>query len=225
MALKASTRPRPIPGANHRLRFFLDSFQVVLTAEALGVDLVYIFGARWTRGEPSAFCDHFNAADWIAIARRGGQDVLDFLARQFGQAVISCGDNLARAARCSALAGASIRSYVETPNSPSRSAYISPGSRPTRAVISAGEQRRDEAVFIGGPRGTVAAQERSAGALFAAKSKRSAQQSVHKPLESNGDLHTLCDPVWPPRDRSCCCDTTVLPTAASFRHPDRLAKR
>ncbi len=70
--------------AHHGLSFFLDLFQVVGAAKTFGVNLVDIFGAGRTGGEPAAFGDHFDAADRIAIARRGGQNVLNFFARQFG---------------------------------------------------------------------------------------------------------------------------------------------
>ena len=54
------------------------------------IDLVDIFGPRRTCREPSALGHHFQPADGRAIARRTGEDGLDFFAGQI------CESNLLR---------------------------------------------------------------------------------------------------------------------------------
>src|SRR5487761_103079 len=68
-----------------RLRFLHDALQVIGAAEALGVDLVDLFGARWPRGKPAAFRDHLDAADRRAIAWGGAEDTCDLFAGEFGR--------------------------------------------------------------------------------------------------------------------------------------------
>ena len=78
-------------------------------AEALGVNLVNILGARGTCGEPAAGRDHFQAANRSVIARSPGQLGDDFFAGQSGEAVTRSGVSFLNAAFCSGLAGASMR--------------------------------------------------------------------------------------------------------------------
>ena len=67
------------------LCFLLDSAQVGLASEALGVNFIDVLGTGRTRGKPAALSHNFHAADARVIARRFGEDSLDFLARQFGE--------------------------------------------------------------------------------------------------------------------------------------------
>src|ERR1035441_4143723 len=55
------------------LRFALDGAQMVFAGEALRVELVDVFGAGGTGGEPSARGGHFQSAKSSAVAGRGGQ--------------------------------------------------------------------------------------------------------------------------------------------------------
>src|SRR5262249_20785296 len=57
-----------------RTGLLLDPRQVLGAAEALGVELVDVLGARRARREPAAVGDDLDAADRIAAAGRRGQD-------------------------------------------------------------------------------------------------------------------------------------------------------
>src|SRR3569623_439314 len=69
---------------DHCLRLFQHAVEVLLATEALGVNLVDVFGARGTCGEPAAVGHHFQAGDGCAIAWRAVEYAADGLARQFG---------------------------------------------------------------------------------------------------------------------------------------------
>src|ERR1019366_7022025 len=64
------------------LRFALDGAQMVSAGEALRVELVDVFGAGGTGGEPSARGGHFQSAKSSAVAGRGGQHGKDGIAGQ-----------------------------------------------------------------------------------------------------------------------------------------------
>src|SRR5208283_1804518 len=69
-------------------RLFLDGGQVLGSAEGFGVQLVDVFGAGRTGGEPAGRRDHLESADRRVVARRGGQRRDDLLARElFGRHV------------------------------------------------------------------------------------------------------------------------------------------
>ena len=59
--------------------------QMVLTAEAFGVDLVDVLGAGGPGGEPAALGDHLDAADGRAVARGARSASDDLLAGQLGR--------------------------------------------------------------------------------------------------------------------------------------------
>src|SRR5438067_8537462 len=65
-----------------RARFFHDAGEVLFAAEALGVDLVHVLGARGAGREPSALGDHLESPDLRAISRRLGEAGADGLAGQ-----------------------------------------------------------------------------------------------------------------------------------------------
>ena len=58
---------------------------MIRSPEALRIDLVDILGPRRTRREPSALGHHLQPADGSAVARRVGEDGLDFFAGQLGE--------------------------------------------------------------------------------------------------------------------------------------------
>src|SRR5207302_1022990 len=66
------------------LRLFLDAAQMIDVAETLGIDLVDVLGAGGTRCKPSVLRYHFDAADGIAIARRGCEDLQDLFSCKLG---------------------------------------------------------------------------------------------------------------------------------------------
>src|ERR1700748_1397693 len=74
MSALAFRADRPV---DDRLRFLQDALQVLSAAEALGVDLVDVLGARGPRRVPAALGADLDAADRGAIARRVGDDALD----------------------------------------------------------------------------------------------------------------------------------------------------
>ena len=53
------------------------------------------------------------------------------------------------------------------------------------------QQAHDDAVFIGGPRRAVEAQEGGPGALFAAEAEAAIEQAVDKPLKAHRHFHQL----------------------------------
>src|SRR4051812_42906122 len=74
----AAKRPR-----DRVLRFLLDPPQVLLAAKALRVDLVDVLGARGPRGEPAVVGGDLDAAERLAVARRGGERGANRLAGKF----------------------------------------------------------------------------------------------------------------------------------------------
>src|ERR1043166_7121232 len=62
---------------------FLNLVQMIFVTEALGIDFVNVFGARWTRSEPSALRDDLDATNRLVVARRAGQFFLYRLAGKF----------------------------------------------------------------------------------------------------------------------------------------------
>src|SRR5437899_3753698 len=71
---------------DHLLRRLLDLPQMVLAAEALGVDLIDILGARWPRREPAAVGSYLDPAEALAVAGRGAERGEDRLAGELGGA-------------------------------------------------------------------------------------------------------------------------------------------
>ncbi len=67
-------------------RFVQDHVQVRGAFEALGVDLVDVFRARWPRGEPAVFGDDFQAADGRIVGGCAGEFVQDGLASERARA-------------------------------------------------------------------------------------------------------------------------------------------
>jgi hypothetical protein len=58
---------------------------MIRSPEALCIDLLDVFGPGRTRREPSVLGYHFQPADGRAVARRTGEDGLDFFTRQLGE--------------------------------------------------------------------------------------------------------------------------------------------
>src|SRR5688500_7241133 len=87
-------------------------------------------------------------------------------------------------------------------------AGIFPGSRDHLR----GQKSHDDAVLVGGPDRSIAAQKRRAGALLSAESERAGEQAVDEPLEANGDF------VEPPAE---VCGDAVDETAAYDSLADR----
>jgi len=56
---------------------------MVVTEEALGVDLVDVFRARRTCCEPTVFGDYFDPPNRASVTRGGRQNLLDWLAGDF----------------------------------------------------------------------------------------------------------------------------------------------
>src|SRR5882672_6852112 len=57
-------------GGHNGLRLGLNLLQMVRTAITLGVDLVDVFGAGWSRGEPAPVRDHLESADRSVVPGR-----------------------------------------------------------------------------------------------------------------------------------------------------------
>src|SRR5260370_15728462 len=60
--------------------------QMTIAAEAVGVDLVDILGARGPRREPAAAGNHLDPAEALAVAGRGDERAEDRLAGELGGA-------------------------------------------------------------------------------------------------------------------------------------------
>ena len=82
-----------------------------------------------------------------------------------------------------------------------RLAGIAPGAR--RDLRR--QQRRDDAVLVGGPHAAVLAQERRARALLAAETERPVEQAVDEPLEARPALRTAGARASRRRGRSSGC--------------------
>src|SRR4029450_13589572 len=67
---------------NHSSRVVLNATEVGEIAEALRIDLIDLFGAGWSRGEPPAVCHDFDAADRFAVSRRSRQNLAYWFAGQ-----------------------------------------------------------------------------------------------------------------------------------------------
>src|SRR5207249_10464903 len=87
LGLRSGLRPAG-SAADHlphdSLCFYLDAAQMIEVATTLGVNLVNVFGAGRTRGKPSVLRNHLDAANGIAIARRGRQDFHDLFSGKLG---------------------------------------------------------------------------------------------------------------------------------------------
>ena len=191
--------------ADDRLRLLQDAAQVVRPAEALGVDLVDVLGARRPRGEPAALGHHLHAADRRAVAGRRGEDGLDRLAGQVAgrgcrgrqrrqQRLLRrawraprCGRRPARRTRASA------RGRARRDRGPVRaviSAASSAGTMPSLSVVQTlPSRRRNDAPALSSP----------------PKPERAVEQAVHEPLEADRHLVEPCGRASRRRGRSSRC--------------------
>src|SRR5579872_1997671 len=69
-----------------RLRLALDPLEMRLVAEAFGIELVDVLGARGPCGEPAMVGLDLDAAERLAVARRLGVDRAHGIAGELGQA-------------------------------------------------------------------------------------------------------------------------------------------
>src|SRR5690348_1966286 len=136
--------------AHQRLRLGLDATQVLLAAEALGVELVDVLGARRPRGEPAALRLHLQAADGCAIAGRSGERARDRLAGELG--VRHVARRQLRQDRLLLARGRCVDTLVD------RSAELLRQLGVQLARVAAGdgghlggEEPADDAVLVGGP--------------------------------------------------------------------------
>ena len=92
------------------LSFLLNSSQMILAEEALGVNLVDFFGARRARREPPILRDHLNPANRAAVSGRCGQNCSIF-SPATSVVWMSAGDNLLQCGLLF-LSGGSIDTFV-----------------------------------------------------------------------------------------------------------------
>ena len=76
------------------LRFLQNAAQMTVSPETLRIDLIDVFRPWRTRREPSAFRYYFQPTDGGAIARRVGEDGLDFFASQVCRSNMFRGESL-----------------------------------------------------------------------------------------------------------------------------------
>src|SRR6187399_1720714 len=153
-------------GSDDALRFLLNLPQMFGAAPTFGVDLVHIFGARGTRGEPAMLGNHLEPADGRIItgcARQDGSNLFagefrgfhavwrelrePLLLRRRGGGVDALEQGLAELPRELAIGFAGVAAG-------------------TRRDLRR-QQRRCHAVLVRGPHRAALAQERGASALFA----------------------------------------------------------
>ena len=89
---------------------------MILTTEALRIDLVDVFGPRWPRGEPGTLGDDLEAADGRVIPRRVVEHAFDRFAGEAGMAKLP-GDSRASRVFCFGVAAAWTRRSAGSPNS------------------------------------------------------------------------------------------------------------
>ncbi len=155
--------------------------------EALHVDLVDGLGAGGARREPAVLGHYLETADGGIIARRLGQLGDDGLTRQgggFHQCRIQLGEHrfLGTVGRGvdTAIAGATKLGFQCVVVS----LRILAGHRQNFRR----QQRQNETILVGGPDGTIFAQEGGARALLAAKAELAAVEAIHEPFKADRHL-------------------------------------
>src|SRR6185437_12444959 len=182
---------RPLPRrkrtVDHRLRLFEDTVEVLLAAEAFGVNLVDILGTRRTRGEPAAVGHHLQAADGSAVARRAIEYAADCLARQIGVAK--------RVRRKPGETSFLLRRGPRLHAALGRRAQVARDIAVDFARIAPHalrdfhrEQRRHDAVLVGGPHAAVDTQEARARTFFAGEAERAVAKALDEPFEAHRDF-------------------------------------
>jgi hypothetical protein len=173
--------------------------------------------------KPAALRDHLDPADRLVIARRAVEHHLDGLAGQLGRIELlhlQCRQPLL-------LLGGGARVDAVGHRVPGRIGQF----RMQPGRVAAGprghlgrEERRHDAVLVGGQVRPVAAQERCAGALLAGEAERALEQAVDEPLEAGRHLEQRAPRRCATRSMRRVL-TTVLPTAALGLHCGRWRNR
>src|ERR1700733_2777648 len=168
----------------------LDLLQVLLVAKAFGVDLVDLFGAGWTRREPTTLSNYLDSANCLAIPGRVGENRLNLLPSQSG----ALDAFLAHLRQHGLLLGGcgGIRPVVQRVTKLLRELVVNV----SWILIHGGgdldcQQGGDDAVLVGGPHSPITAQERGTGALFAYEAEFSFEQPIDEILEAHGNFEEL----------------------------------
>jgi len=141
---------------------------VRLAFEGLGVDLVDVFGAGGARGEPAVLRCHLQPADGGLVAGSFGEDGGDGFACQCLGGDLS-GRELSQLALLF-LGGCGVDALVDGfAVFGGEVAVLLAGSAADAGCHLGGEQAGDDAVLVGGPDLTVAAEEGGSGRLFSCK--------------------------------------------------------
>ncbi len=155
-----------------------------IALEALHIDLVDGLGAGGARREPAVLGDNLETTDGGIVARRLGQLGDDGLTRQSGgfyQCRIQLGEH-----RFLGTVGRGVDTAIAGAAEPGFQCIV------VSLRILAGhrqnfrrQQRQNETILVGGPDGTIFAQEGGARALLATKAKLAAVEAIHEPLEAD----------------------------------------
>src|SRR3569833_3311402 len=173
-----------------RLRLALDALEMRFVAKALGIELVDVLRAGWTRGEPAIFSLDLATAERLAVARRCGVHGAHGISGELLEAELLRRQRLQRRLlrRCRRHIDAGIN----------RSAKLRCQLLVQLARIAAalghdlrGEQAQDYAVLVGGPHRPVALEKRGAGALLAGKAAATGAESLDEPFEADWGLDQL----------------------------------
>ena len=162
--------------ADNRTGFILNPPEVRVAAEALRVQLVDILRPGWTRGEPSVGGGNLEAADsWRRCQVQWSLSAVIGSPASCGRRDVGRRQAAREWPSLRGVAGASTRAYTGAPSS-LREKAVQLG----RVAAGAGgdlqrQQVHDDAVLVGRPHRAVAAQERGARALLAAKPERAIQ--------------------------------------------------
>src|SRR5690606_5521549 len=174
-------------GIHHSPRFLLNATKMIRSAEALRVDLVDLLRPGRPGGEPPIFGHDLQSPDGGVVRRSPGQNGLDGLACErlrphisrsevFGVLLLfTCGR------RIDALVDGAAELLLE-------SGIVLGGIPPGHRHDLRRQQVEEDTVLVRRPDRAVAPQKRRPGALLPAKPVRTAQQTLHKPLETDRDL-------------------------------------
>ena len=168
------------------LRLFEDAAQVLFVPEAFGIDLVD--RPRCRRDAPRT--SRWSAMTLMPPMAASLPGALSSTCSIFSPARVSSliwsGDSSASFCFCSGVAAASTLSANGSPSSVGQCAVQPrPGPCPRARPDFRRQQRRHQAILVGGPHRTVLAQQRCAGAFLAAETERAVEQAVGKPLEAD----------------------------------------
>src|SRR5262245_6581805 len=163
---------------------------MILIPETFGVNLVDVFGARWSRGEPSRLGLHLDAAEGLVVAGRARSYRADWFTGKLAHVELLRSERLQRALllRC--------RRHIDPLVEGNAEFGRQSGKQLARVAAGAsedfgGEQPHHHAVLVGRPNRAVALEERCAGTFLARKTERAGAEAFDEPFEADGSFDQL----------------------------------